>query len=34
VYAESYPAPDTPVALGRSYDVVIHLHRLRAAHRL
>jgi hypothetical protein len=34
VYAESYPAPDTQVALGRSYDVVIHLHRLRAAHRL
>lgn len=26
-----YPVPDHPQALGEFYDVVIHLHRVRAA---
>ncbi|WP_431045192.1 erythromycin esterase family protein [Streptomyces sp. P1-3] len=30
----AYPWPDAPVALARSYDVLIHLHEVRAADRL
>lgn len=26
-YAESFPAPDKRIALGRSFDVVVHVHR-------
>lgn len=29
VFAEFYPAPPTSVALGRSYDVLVHLHSTR-----
>ncbi|GAB3418192.1 hypothetical protein [Flindersiella endophytica] len=25
-FAENYPAPTTTVALGRGYDLLIHLH--------
>ncbi|WP_325052851.1 erythromycin esterase family protein [Kribbella turkmenica] len=28
----AYPWPDLPVKLGAAYDVLIHLHRVTAAH--
>jgi erythromycin esterase len=34
LYSESYPVPDTQVALGRSFDAVIHLRSVEAAHLL
>ncbi|GAB2638036.1 erythromycin esterase family protein [Kribbella swartbergensis] len=30
----AYPFPDLPVKLGRTYDILIHLHRVTAAHLL
>ncbi|MEU8584335.1 erythromycin esterase family protein [Streptomyces abikoensis] len=30
----AHPLPGHPVALGRSYDVLVHLHRVRASDRL
>jgi erythromycin esterase len=29
-----WPQPDRPIALGRTHDILIHLHRVRAAHLL
>jgi erythromycin esterase len=30
----AWPQPDRPIALGRTHDILIHLHRVRAAHLL
>ncbi|QYN38114.1 erythromycin esterase family protein [Pseudonocardia sp. DSM 110487] len=30
----AWPQPDRPIALGRTHDILIHLHRVQAAHLL
>jgi erythromycin esterase len=30
-YANQFPVPDKPIALGRSFDVVVHIHRMTPA---
>ncbi|TCM45888.1 hypothetical protein EV648_106354 [Kribbella sp. VKM Ac-2568] len=33
LFGTGYPFPDIPIALGNSYDVLIHLNEVSAAHQ-